>query len=373
MRRTIAIDLRCLTIPEKSERGTGQVVRPLLAGLAEIDTGNRYVLLVHPDQPRPSVPESWEFQAVPWEYGDASRSNWFGESVRMGRFLEKLRPDLYHSPDLYYPRGYSGPVVVTINDYYEFPIVGPFELFGKRYGWRWNLRFRTRYAWTWRSLRRYATRIATISRTTAERIAAGRPELADRIVPIPLGLGEEWRRRPGKPKAVLEKYDLGRPLVLQVGGFENRKNPEGVLAAFRRLRKEEPEATLAMVGPPHGSRRRLSGTKYLGYVPLDELKRLYMTADCLLFPSFEEGFGLPILEALSFGCPVVTSRGTATEETAAGHAELADPRDQDEIFAALLRAIRSGRKEPLSRIRSHADVALEYANLYDGLVKPRPH
>ncbi|MBL4888661.1 MAG: glycosyltransferase family 4 protein, partial [Candidatus Lindowbacteria bacterium] len=325
MTRTIAFDLRCLSISEKSERGTGQVVRPLLESFAR-DTGGFQFVLLHVDgQDVPDLGKSFKAIEVPGEYGDISRPNWHQESCKLGRFLSQLDVDLYHSPDLYFPRGFNKPVLVTINDYYELPLFGPFEMFGKRYAWRWNLRFRFRYEWTWRTLRKWCTKIATISDTTATRIKEGRPLLADKVVSIPIGLLDGWNEPPKQASEIISTFDFPRPWILHTGGFEFRKNPEGIVQAFQEIRDHYPEATLLLTGPDHGVRPNLEGIEYLGYVDLPTLKSLYMAADCFLFPSFEEGFGIPVLEALSFGCPVVTSTGTATEEAADGKAILVDP------------------------------------------------
>ncbi|MEK8023825.1 MAG: glycosyltransferase family 1 protein [Candidatus Hydrogenedentota bacterium] len=323
-----------------------------------------YTLLLAPDQKPPEQCGSLRRYVLPWTYGDISRSDWLAESRRTGRFLNELNPDLYHAPDLYMPRGFTGPVVVTACDYFELPIVGPVRLFGQTYGWRWNFRFRFRYRWTWRTMISHAACVATISHTTAQRVRHRFPSLADRVVAVPLGLDETWFTPPSPRPDVLAKYGLDRPLILHVGGLEKRKNPQGVLNTFQRLRREMPTAHLALAGPLHGPKTESPGVHVLGFLPLDDLQRLYAAADCLLYPSFDEGFGLPVVEALAMGCPVVTSRGTATEEVAMGHASLVDPSNADEIYFAVLSILRSPRPMPAADLNRSVDTAKSYFSLY---------
>jgi glycosyltransferase involved in cell wall biosynthesis len=89
------------------------------------------------------------------------------------------------------------------------------------------------------------------------------------------------------------------------------------------------------------------GVRWLGFVPDDELARLYRGAQCVLYPSLYEGFGIPVLEALACGAPVVTSAGTAMEEVADGAAVLVDPRDAEAIAAGITEAIQ--RRDELGR------------------------
>lgn len=360
---TVALDLRPLSLPEKSQRGTGQVIRPLLEHVGCSNDDCRFLLLLAQDQEPPAIPPRCEPCILPWEYGDISRSDWHRESWRTGRFLSRLAPDVYHAPDLYLPRGYSGRILVTVCDYYDLPLVGPVHIFGHTYGWRWNVRFRWRYRLTWSGLARHADRVATISHTTAKRIAARFPRLKHKLRPIPLGIEEGWLLPP-TGSDIADELGLSRPMVLHVGGLEARKNPGGVLGAFERLRRERPEATLVLAGPPHGPKAEAPGIRNLGYVSREDLKRLYAAADVLLFPSHDEGFGLPVVEALAQGCPVVTSRGTATEEVAAGRATLVDPTDQEEIYRALVRTLEAPRPAPAHDLRRAADVAAAYLQLY---------
>jgi glycosyltransferase involved in cell wall biosynthesis len=131
--------------------------------------------------------------------------------------------------------------------------------------------------------------------------------------------------------------------VLAVGTLEPRKNLQRVAEAAARTGIE-----LRVVGARGwGGVEPAPGVEWLGFVGDDELARLYRGAQCVLYPSLYEGFGLPVLEALASGAAVVTSAGTAMEEVADGAAVLVDPRDVDAIAAGIEHAIR--RRDELGR------------------------
>ena len=139
---------------------------------------------------------------------------------------------------------------------------------------------------------------------------------------------------------VLGHYRIDRPFVLFCGTLEPRKNVRRVVDAFRRLGRSGHE--LVLVGPDGWNedvRTLLAGldgrARTLGFVPRADLDPLYAAATVFCYPSLQEGFGLPVLEAMAQGTPVVTSSGTATEEVAGDTGLLVDPTDTAAIAAAL--------------------------------------
>jgi glycosyltransferase involved in cell wall biosynthesis len=143
---------------------------------------------------------------------------------------------------------------------------------------------------------------------------------------------------------VRARYGLGRPYVLFCGTLEPRKNLSRVLESFRRIAR--PDLDLVLAGPRGWKEDPTDGVaslhdriRPLGFVPRDELGALYAGAAAFVYPSLAEGFGLPVLEAMAYGTPVVTSAGTATEEVAGEAALLVDPLDVDAIAGALERVL----------------------------------
>lgn len=142
--------------------------------------------------------------------------------------------------------------------------------------------------------------------------------------------------------------ELG-PYLLHVSHYQPRKNVSRILAAHRRMpRSVRPNLVMKLFdydGPHSGD----GITLLEGFLPEDELAALYSGALGFVFPSLNEGFGLPILEAMSCGCPVITSRGTACAEVSGDAALLVDPRSVTDIAEAMRRlASDSQLRERLS-------------------------
>jgi glycosyltransferase involved in cell wall biosynthesis len=146
-------------------------------------------------------------------------------------------------------------------------------------------------------------------------------------------------------------YGVTRPFALFVSSLWPYKNCAGLLKAWAHARHDLDGRQLVIVGGGTFQQHKdslvaLAGelgiaadTVFVGQVPLSETARFYQAADVFVYPSFNETFGLPILEAMACGCPVVTSNVTAMPETAGGAAELCDPADHRSISAALLAAL----------------------------------
>jgi glycosyltransferase involved in cell wall biosynthesis len=258
------------------------------------------------------------------------------------------------------------PIVVTVHDV-EF-LAHPEWL---------SRRGRTFYPALWRAVERRAARIVCPTELVAADVRS-RIGDAERVEVIPLGV-DPVRASPDEIASVRRTFGLPDRFALWVGTIEPRKNLSGVANAIALI----DDLPLVVVGPPGWS---VDGTDVLqplgrrairlGELGDEHLRALYAAATVFVFPSFAEGFGLPVLEAMAQGTPVVTSAGTATEEVAGGAAVLVDPLDvesiadgirqvvDDEVTAGRLGAAGTRRAGTLTW-----DVAgRRYADLFDRVV-----
>jgi glycosyltransferase involved in cell wall biosynthesis len=159
----------------------------------------------------------------------------------------------------------------------------------------------------------------------------------------------------GAARARVASHGVTKPFVLFVSSLWPYKNCGGLLRAWARARAELPDRQLVVVGPGRdekylASLRALAAelgiagdVVFVGGVPLEETTSFYRAADVFVYPSLNETFGLPILEAMACGCPVVTSDTSAMPETAGGAAVLSNPKDPASIARAIVEAAGPGR------------------------------
>jgi len=240
----------------------------------------------------------------------------------LARAAARAGVDLLHCPTFRGPLGPPRmPLVVTVHDLAVLRHPETFNLWTRRYSRHCVPR-----------VVQAATLVIAVSEFTRRELVELMHLPDEKIRVVPNGVTETFV--PAGPAA-------GGDYVLAVGTLEPRKNLERVVEATARLGVE-----LRVVGARGWGGVRLDGpnVEWLGRVDDDRLAELYRGARCLVYPSLYEGFGIPVLEAMACGTPVVTSRGGALEETAGGAAVLVDPCDPAAIAEGIERAAR-GRDE----------------------------
>ena len=216
----------------------------------------------------------------------------------------------------------------------------------------YNRRFAAWYQWLLPRLARKIQHIIAISHFTKQRIVERLGVRPDRVTVIPNGVDERFApQTPEQTKAVRRSLGINAPAyVLCVGSLEPRKEPSPAAAGLGRI------TAVVRNGCGSGCRwgkRKLTGIRsvrfdplppqvhFTGYVSDEQLPVLYSGALALVYPSLYEGFGLPPLEAMACGTPVVTSNGTSLPEIAGDAAVLVDPEDVDSIAEGILRVVSS--------------------------------
>jgi glycosyltransferase involved in cell wall biosynthesis len=239
----------------------------------------------------------------------------------------------------------TAPLVVTIHDLL-------FRRYPEHYGWHTRLVLERGL----RLARRHARLVICPSRATMlDCVEAGIDEGRLRLVPWGV---RSMDRRSGE-RTILDRLGLDRPYVLFVGTLEPRKNLRRVVEAFQRLRRDDLELVLA---GPRGWKERppdvgTPGVRWLGPVRREDLGALYAGARVVAYPSLAEGFGLPVLEAMAAGAPVVTSAGTSMEEVAGDAVVLVDALDVDAIGAGIARVLNDRELEARLRARGPSRAA----------------
>ena len=172
------------------------------------------------------------------------------------------------------------------------------------------------------------------------------PRAAGKLRVVPYAVDERFHRVTDEAPlaAVRRKYDLPERFILSVGVLQPRKNVEGLIHAYSQLPPSlRGEYSLVITGKrgwldanlPQVARDAGAGIHFTGYVADEELPALYSLASCLVYPSFYEGFGLPPLEAMACGTPVITSNATSLPEVTGGAAVLVDPHDVPALAVAI--------------------------------------
>jgi alpha-1,3-rhamnosyl/mannosyltransferase len=191
---------------------------------------------------------------------------------------------------------------------------------------------------------RRADAVLTNSQFSKGEIVSGLGVDENKVHPIKLGVEQAPLIDPQHAEAVLQRYGLKKPFVLALGSTEPRKNNARVIEALRMLSLQHPRLRLAIAGAPWRGRmfepaQIDARVRLLGFVPDEDLRAIMSAAALLVFPSLHEGFGLPVLEAMALGVPVVTSLGSALPEVAGDAAVYADPLSTPSIAAQMHRVL----------------------------------
>jgi glycosyltransferase involved in cell wall biosynthesis len=287
------------------------------------------------------------------------------EQVGLPSVLRRARPDVHHGPHYTMPERARLPVVVTVHDctFFDHP--------------EWHQRSKVLlFRRAIRVAARRASAIVCVSRTTADRLREV-CEVEAPVVVAPHGV-DHGRFRPEEQAAGADDsalralhLDPGRPYVLFVGTIEPRKSIPALVRAFDRVASAHPDVLLVLAGHrgwgageveralqvAESHRHRVVRT---GYVPDDAVPALLRKAAAVAYPSQEEGYGLPALEALACGAPLVTTSGTAMAELSGAAALLVPPGDIEELAAALDSLLSGdGGPEAADRRRLGLTVAAE--------------
>lgn len=294
--------------------GFGFYVSNLVKNLKNIHSGHKY-LLVEPDS----------------EKDFSTPKRFFWDQFTYPIVAKKYGAELLHQPCFSAPFLFKGPVVITIHDLISM-------LFPE------NIPFASRMFYSkWMPVTyRKATKIITVSQSTKNDVVRLLDIPADKITVIPLAVEDKYQK--SIPKIEIEKvkakYKMVGDYILHVGTLEPRKNLHFLIDAFAKLiqDKKNDNLNLVIVGKKgwyfeglfdlvkkEGLEERVIFT---GYVDDEDKPAIYQGAKMFAFPSLYEGFGLPPLEAMASGVPVISSNTSSMPEVVGGAGILINPKDE---------------------------------------------
>ena len=300
-RPSVLLDMRPLQGPSGG-RGIGAYARGLLGGLVRAGYDARLTLLLDVAYDEPAMPKG-RYKLVGCRRRSHGQLAAFEDAVALTADIQRIGPDLYHAIDLHLPGRAPCPLVVTLHDLIPWTWGGP-RMRGERF----------RYMAAFRLLRGAAAVIA-VSQATAGDALRLRVTSRSRVRVVPEAADPVFAPRQGAPERLRERWGVKQPYLLFVGALDARKDPRALVEAWHVARQARDDLALVVAGDPgKQAPSSLDGAMQLGRVDDESLADLYSCAACLVFSSRYEGFGLPCLEAMACGCPVVAFSNSSIPE-----------------------------------------------------------
>jgi glycosyltransferase involved in cell wall biosynthesis len=344
----IGIDARKL-----HDFGIGTYIRNLLRHLARIDSQTEFVIFCRPEDRETLAQIGENFRPVPESSGNYS----IAEQLKIPLAVKREGVTLYHAPHYVLPPLVRCRSVVTIHDviHLMFPQYLP-------------NRVALSYAkWSITQAAHRATRVLTVSESSKRDILRFVDTRPDKIDVIYNAYDERFAMEPKEEDVVRvrERFQLTDEFVLYAGNVKPHKNLERLIQAFHLVRQRGLDhLKLVLIGDEISKYTALRRAvhqhqlhkyvRFLGYLPEETLAVMYRLAGVFVFPSLYEGFGLPPLEAMASGTPVVTSNVSSLPEVAGDAAVLVDPYDPQAIADGIYRVLTD---EQLRRDMVHKGIA----------------
>jgi len=354
----IAIDIRRMT-----EFGVGTYIRNVVRTLGRLDRENEYLLIGPPQKVQEIGALPPNFHTVPLTSPERSVQGF--REFRTA--LRRLECDLVHVPNLFsIPRAMPCPYVMTVHDMVEH-MSRPWGQSGFWRSLRWQL--------TRRALEG-AARIFAVSNFTKTEIEKLFGISADRIEVVYNAIDDRFLRGHASAadrELIAKRYQVTYPFLLYAGRISPHKNVVRMIEAFSALKTElekeqaYPDLKLIIIGDDLSGNPDLRRTvvrsgvqndvRFLGFVPIEVLRIFYDEAKIFVFPSLYEGFGLPPLEAMAHGTPVVTSNVSSLPEVVGRAAVLVNPENVFDIMRALHRVLTDQALRGRMKERSYEQAA----------------
>lgn len=324
-----------------TEFGVGTYIRNVVRALGRLDRSNEYLLIGLPAKIEEIGPLPSNFHPVPLISPERSLQGY----REFRNALKRLDCDLVHIPNLFsIPRALPCPYVMTVHDMLDHMSTAP-----EKSAW-----WRSIYFKMTRRVLRGAERIFAVSKFTKGEIEKLFEIPPDRIDVVYNAIDERFlhgHATAADREMIAQRYQVTYPFLLYAGRVSPHKNVVRMIEAFSALKTElqrdglYPDLKLIIIGDDLSGNPDLRRTvvrsgvqndvRFLGFVPIEVLRIFYDEAKVFVFPSLYEGFGLPPLEAMAHGTPVVTSNVSSLPEVVGTAAVLVNPENVFEIMRAL--------------------------------------
>ncbi len=332
------IGIEAQRIFRKKKHGMDMVALELILNLQKLDQKNEYVVFVKPDEDR-CVQETANFKIV--ELGGGAYPVW--EQIALPRAAMEAGCDILHCTSNTGPLRSEVPLITVLHDIIYLENLSIFQK-----GGTWYQKFGNLYRrWVVPPVVRRSKRVVTVSNFEKERIRDFL-KLGDNLVAIYNGVGEHFQKITDEEvlRQAREKYHLPERFLFFLGNTDPKKNTPNVLKAFADFNKQsELKYKLVMLDYDEEALQKIlkdigcpdvrSDIHLTGYVKNTDLPAIINQCDVFLYPSLRESFGIPILEGMACGVPVVTSNTASMPEIAGDAAEIINPRESDQIVEAI--------------------------------------
>lgn len=317
------------------ESGIGRYIRNLVSSLEKIDRQNEYFIL-HLQK---------NYDVI--RYGNKNFHKvlagfkWYSleEQLRLPGILNDIKADLVHFPHFNIPAFYQGKFVVTIHDLIhqhfasrEATTLNPLLYQIKRMGYRWVFGQSVKRSFKILTPSSFVKKqLVDEWNVSKEKITVTQEGVDESILKLSEAITDKDFIKVNK------KFGIKRPYLFYIGNAQPHKNLQTLINAFFQLKKIYTQLSLVLAGPQHLFWQKLKNSVntrdviFTGFLPEEDLVISYKNALCFILPSLEEGFGIPVLEAMACSCPVVCSNRGSLPEVGGDAVLYFDPQNQEEI------------------------------------------
>lgn len=358
------------------KHGMDMVALELIKNLQEIDKENEYVIFVNPDEDNTCIPSAPNFKIV--ELKGGPYPTW--EQFALPKAAKAEGCDILHCTSNTGPIRSKVPLITILHDIIYLESISIFKKGGTWYQKIGNMYRRLVVP----PVVKRSKRVATVSNFEKERIK-NFMHLGDNLVAIYNGVGEHFKKvTDGKVLlSAKEKYKLPDNFLFFLGNTDPKKNTPNVLKAFADFNAQsEVKFKLVMLDYEENALQNIlsfighpemrSDIHLTGYVKNTDLPAIISQCKVFLYPSLRESFGIPILEGMACGVPVITSNTSSMPEIAGGAAHIVDPHNSEEITLAIIKILADKKysdelcAKGIERAKkfSWKNMAIQYLELY---------